>query len=138
MAKNKFEKEAEVAANWWKNNIGVNAKQNNGDEFASLFMLMNSLKVRITDEQKEVFLGVLKESVASELARLGRVYLSVDYGPDMILADAADKAEISYAAFPVKTAMWVYEGKVQVACGYGAEAKEIYNAEQNQPQPGQE
>ncbi len=138
MTKNKFEKEAEVAANWWKNNIGVNAKQNNGDEFASLFMLMNSLKVRITDEQKEIFSGVLKESVASELARLGRVYLSVDYGPDMILADAADKAGISYTAFPVKTAMWINEGKVQVACGYGAESKEIYNAESTQPQPGQE
>ena len=138
MAKSRFEKEAEIAANWWKNNIGVNAKQNNGDEFASLFMLMNSLKVRITDEQKNEFSGVLKQYVQQELERLGRVYLSVDYGPDSALAAAADISGISYAAFPVKTSMWIYEGNVQVACGYGAEAKEIYSAEQTQPQPGQQ
>ncbi len=138
MAEKRFEKEAQIAANWWKNNIGVNAKQNNGDEFASLLMLMNSLKIKVGDEQKEVFAEALKESIKTELGYLGRVYVSVDYGPDIYLADAADKAGISYGAFPVKTAMWIYEGKVQVACGYGAEAKEIYNAEQSSPQPGQQ
>ena len=138
MENKRFEKEAEVASNWWKNNLGTGAKQNNGDDFASLFFLMMSLKEHVSAEQKEEFAGVLKQYVMEELERLGRVYLSVDYGPDSALAAAADVSGIGYAAFPVKTSMWVYEGNVKVACGYGAEAKEIYNAEPAQPQPGQE
>ena len=135
MAEKKFEKEAEVASDWWKNNIGTNARQNNGDDFASLFFMMASSKVHISNEQKELFAGTLKQYIMEELARLGRVYLSVDYGPDDALAAAADVSEISYAAFPVKTSMWVYDGRVSVACGYGKESKEIYNKEKVESQP---
>lgn len=136
MAKNKFEKEAKIAADWWKNNIGKRARQDNGDPLASIMLLMVSAREIISNEQKTVFAEELKQTIKQELERLGRVYLSVDYGPDAELADAADKAGISYAAFPVKTSMWIYEGKVSVACGYGKEAKELYNAEQTPPQPG--
>ena len=135
MANKKFETEATIASDWWKNNIGTNAKQNNGDDFASLFFMMASSKVHISKEQKELFAGSLKQYIMEELERLGRVYLSVDYGPDDALAAAADVSGISYEAFPVKTSMWVYDGRVSVACGYGKEAKEIYNKEKVEPQP---
>ena len=135
MANKKFETEATIASNWWKNNIGTNARQNNGDDFASLFFMMMSSKEYISEEQKDIFSGVLKQYIMEELERLGRVYLSVDYGPDEALAASADVAKIGYAAFPVKTSMWVYDGKVQVACGYGKEAKELYNREKVESQP---
>ncbi len=98
---------------------------------------MLSSRTAVSEEQKQVFMGELQKAVQKELKRLGRVYLSVDYGPDRMLAEAADKANIAYAAFPVKTSMWVSEGSVKVAYGYGKEAKEIYSEAQADRQPGQ-
>ena len=81
------------------------------------------------------FVDKAKDKAEVEYQKQHKVYLSVDYGPDEALAAAADVAKIGYAAFPVKTSMWVYDGKVQVACGYGKEAKEIYNREKVESQP---
>ncbi len=51
--------------------------------------------------------------------------ICVDYGPEQILADAAEVAGISRLRFPYKTVMWVSPGSVEVALGYGSPAVEL-------------
>ena len=43
MNSTKFEKEASIAAKWWRDNIGLNAKQDNGDLFQSVFFRLEFL-----------------------------------------------------------------------------------------------
>jgi hypothetical protein len=47
-------------------------------------------------------------------------YLSVDYDPDLILRDAAEKAGLK-TKFPWKTSMRLTDSYVTVSCGYGAD-----------------
>ena len=135
MEKKKFEKEAEVAASLWKENVGPSTKQNNGDFFQSFLMSMLSSYGSLTEEQKQHFEEVLKAKIIEEMNRMGRVTLSVDYGPCMMLAESADEAGIDYSMFPCKTTMWISDGKVSVSHGYRADVKDLY-VKKDPPQPG--
>lgn len=59
--------------------------------------------------------------------------LFVDYGPEGLLFESAEAAGMdvhSLTVFPWKTKMWFQRGGVQVACGYGAQEKEILKTEE--------
>lgn len=53
-----------------------------------------------------------------------------DYGPDPVLADAAQAAGLKLTMFdlPMKTAMWINPGSVTVAGGYQAGPAQIFRA----------
>lgn len=53
--------------------------------------------------------------------------LYCDYGPDMLLAEAARKAGIPVSRFPWKSGTWFdREDRVWAATGYGAPRRQIY------------
>lgn len=152
-----IEKEAEVAAEWWKNNIGSGAKHDNGDLFQSLFMQMLSANYQIPDSKKEEFKEALKTAIIQEYESRGRlygrvqlsfekncpeVYLSVDYDPDELLFAVARESGLSGRIFPVKTKMLIRQGSVKVSAGYGKDFEEIFEGSDKQgkkpSQPGDE
>ena len=137
MKKSEFENEATVAANWWKDNMGSRAKQNNGEAMQSVLMSMLSGRMFIDEKQREAFAQALKKVIIETLESRGRMDIYVDYDPDYVLAEAAQSCGIRpvMGLFPCKTSMWIEKGLVSVSCGYGADSKEIYNAK-DESQPG--
>ena len=130
MEKSKFETEADVAANWWKDNIGSNEK------YKSL-MAKAKKKDDLSPEKKEAFFQELKGALIEILEQYKRFGLHVDYEPDRVLSEAAERSGIrsTMFLFPWKTSMWIEEGLVTISSQNGAEPQEIYNAKtQSQPQ----
>lgn len=134
MNSTKFEKEASIAAKWWRDNIGLNAKQDNGDLFQSVFFSFFSGIDSITEEQKESFELYLKERLIQELNQFGSAQLKVDYGPCEILSYAAMNSGVRDSMFPMKTTMTIEKGSVVVKNGYVSELEEIYS-DKVPPQP---
>lgn len=65
----------------------------------------------------------LAKAVAASLARCGEASLTVDYSPDGLLGDVADRHPVS--GFPFKHRMSVHEGGVSVREGYRADDRWI-------------
>jgi hypothetical protein len=83
----------------------------------------------IADGAPEKFVAALTEAIEARFDRgLEYVTLSVDYGPDMELAEAADAAGIHYSRFPFKTCMWLRPDLVTAALGYGAPTRIVWSA----------
>ena len=135
--KSQYEEEANVAAGWWRDNMGPQAKQDNGVAMHSIMMSMLSGRMKIDEKQKEAFFNALKKVIIETLEDRGRMSLHVDYDPDYILSQAARESGVQpmMGLFPCKTSMWIEKGLVSVSCGYGADSKEIYNAK-DESQPG--
>ncbi len=114
------------AVDWWVEVIR-SPKHDNGDEnlhggFARAVVSLGVQKV--TDEEIEIFRRELSNLLLiHEQAKWG---LHVDYSPDIILAEALRRANISEFNVPWKTNMNFYpNGSVKVSYGYGAQWKEI-------------
>jgi len=60
---------------------------------------------------------------------MGRITLSVDYGPDRILGEAGCAIGLSQFDFPCKTVMRVSKAEVIVRAGYGAPEQVIWMAD---------
>lgn len=63
------------------------------------------------------------------------ISLSVDYGPDLALAEPADEAGISLSRFPWKTHQWIRTDHVTASLGYAAPTRLIWAAEDWQRPP---
>ena len=135
----KFELEAKIASQWWSNNIGFNAKQNNGNELESYLLAQLSSMTRLSGEQIKSFGASLHQRVLEVLnATGGKFKISVDYGPDLILLESAREVGISSNAFPCQTTMWIKPGIVTVSCGYQAAPETLYKSDNFEAQPGVE
>lgn len=116
------------AVNWWAEVI-QKPRFDNGDKseagfIGSIFASVAQSKFTPSQEQVEKFKMYLKE----ELEKEGYFVfdgLHVDYHPEKILSDAAQKANISELNFPWKTSMWFRDDKVIVAYGYSDKPTEI-------------
>jgi hypothetical protein len=64
--------------------------------------------------------GIEKQYTSGERFRKFPKSLDVDYGPDEILAQAAEKAGLK-TPFPTKTNMFVGQNYMQISAGYGAD-----------------
>lgn len=98
---------ARAAALWWAEQIGAMASviaDKHPVDAASALRFADALERRIQEALDRSTYGVS---------------LHVDYGPWMILADAADEAEIHASRFPWKTHMWVWPDHVVATFGYG-------------------
>ena len=131
------EKLIDTAVNWWTEKVTGFHHHDNGDrsEQSALAMMMADIMTKpVAEEQAEVFKKTLKKLVTEELDRLedGQkswgVELGCDYGPCVLLGQAADKAEISTLNFPFKTWMRITETDVKVHDGYGAPEKILYTS----------
>lgn len=116
-----------VAVNWWANAI-ANPKFDNGDDsiaggMALLLTMMVNSKSSIGKEQIGIFKKELAEIIVAQMKSSwnGECCLGVDYHPDMLLYNAAQKAGINDdMGFPWKTNMCISKDKVSVSAGYAA------------------
>lgn len=144
-----MELEAKEAAKWWAACLRSVRPHDNGDAFQSaLSTLVTKSMAPISVEQIAAFEGALKTKI-QERCR-GHWYpdepmrgsylraIGVDYGPDVILCEAAHDAGFDPAArFPIKTRMIINPGEVRVAEGYGADFETIWKAPpQKEPSDG--
>lgn len=140
--------EARAAADWWASRLANGSDDHDlggrdeaeRDLTATARAGSAALRQRFTAEQVESFADQLGEHIERHLVkcesypnegawdpadpRRGSALraIGVDYGPDPVLNDAAERAGIKLKQFdlPMKTVMWVNPGEVSVAEGYGA------------------
>ena len=118
------EKIIDRAVEIWKRAL-LDTKYDNGDDsfqggFASV--LASMLPNNANEENLNKFGEYLKESLMNPIDNKDWYYTSigVDYGPDQILAESAEKAGLK-VQFPWKTNMHLYETHVSFSHGYNGE-----------------
>lgn len=119
-----------AAIDWWANAV-QHPKMDNGDNTMNVFMAMfggSCLAKEFAEDEMRAFRSTLAKGITDELESRGQSYLSVDYGPSGVLADAGEAANMGAFAFPFKTSMVVTENLVKVASGYGSSYKTIWQA----------
>lgn len=113
---------------WWAEKIQQPLNQNNGDDSRNggmMFMLMNTVsnnaQQSITPDKIKIFQESLTEKlIAVKNDKYRRTDLDVDYHPNRMLSECAEKANIDLSVFPCKT--WTridLENQVEVSMGYG-------------------
>jgi hypothetical protein len=157
---------ARAAAEWWATQIGSPVFRIVGDRpgerdlgatFFEAFAGDRAARNPVTEEAAKRFADLLETAIADDLAadseRLAarardrpddptyapHVSIGVDYGPDRILADAADAAGVDDSRFPIKTNMSVYEDHVVGKVGYGSPRALVWSTpewEQSRPECG--
>lgn len=126
---------AVAAANWWAEAIG-SPTFDNGDAMSSMLGSMVGSRAPVGDSA-----GFAEALVAKVDERLGvmagwdgvdepYLTLSVDYGPEQILAEAAQAAGVGLRRFPWKTSMWIYSDHVTVSAGYQAQTVLVWASDE--------
>ena len=120
------EKIVDRAVELWKRML-KNPKFDNGDPSPSGFFagaMAKTIPNNATDEILQVFGENLKTALMNPEPEYKQEFfhssLGVDYGPDKVLHDAANKAGLKME-FPWKTSMSLWTEHVSVSAGYGAE-----------------
>ena len=114
----------EKAVNWWVEKLVGNQPHSNGDNSYTSIMtclLADSMVKKISKKQLDTFKKVLATKIEEEAKAWQEVSIGCDYGPCVMLEQAALEAGISATNFPFKTWMYI-SGKdgVVVRDGYGA------------------
>lgn len=127
-----------IAARWWADNLrNGHAKLDNGDTSTTggmtmmLGMLAQANAPRVTPEQAQAFEDALVVAIEKAPAYQGRyLTLGVDYGPDLMLSNAAATAgvRLTMTTLPWKTVMWVKPDQVTLRHGYGAPTQTLFPA----------
>ena len=118
---------AQKAAKWWADQLRGNAKLDNGDNSitgAMTFGLAAMLQETEKQKQSPELVNKFELELTNVIMEQDRIWtIGVDYHPDGLLQEAADRAglPLGMSTLPWKTTMWVDEEKVSVRCGYGAE-----------------
>ena len=117
-----------AAVNWWRKTL-VSPKMDNGNSQMGLFMALLGSAVNSGNIKEAIngFCAELTKLLCEKFAAgTESVSLNVDYGPDWLLAEAAEKAG-ARLQFPCKTHMWVKKDEVTVSYGYRAPYEEIWH-----------
>ena len=101
-----------TAAKWWTDKLRQRAPHDNGAKDPSnllAMMLADILTTPMTEDQLTSFQKALEEGIDHELKenRERRAGLLCDYGPDLLLQEAAMQAGINTNNFPYKTGMHI-------------------------------
>lgn len=114
----------EKAVNWWAEKVTANQPHSNGDNgYTSIVtcLLADSTAKKISKKQVEVFKKELAMRIEKEAKAWAKISVGCDYGPCVMLEQAALEAGIPAANFPFKTWMYISEKDGIVARdGYGA------------------
>lgn len=149
--------EAVAAAAWWAAKIGHathiigrpdDPSVATGTAFANAATAFAGRTY--TDEQREAFREALAARIEEHIQKFSERWpwegswdpaepfrasamrtIHCDYGPDPMLADAAEQAGIKVTMLdvPMKTVMWVNPGEVKVSEGYGADPVTVWAAD---------
>lgn len=133
-----FATAAEAAAAWWAQQLGApvfrmvddqaDAESNRTAFFAESMQSLLASRHPVSSGQGEKFVAALAPKIEEMLGRANWVSLSVDYGPDLELAEAAEVAGISTSRFPWKTHMSITRDYVTASLGYRAPSRLIWQA----------
>lgn len=120
----------EIAAGWWAARLQTlhhdNGAKDQTNAMAMFFADMIAANHRPTNGQLEKFKTALETCIKRERERRNYVYLSCDYSPDRILAEAAKEVGIDSSVFPYKVSTYITEdNKFMVSDGYGAPTVEV-------------
>ncbi|MFF9310116.1 hypothetical protein ACF1BS_04310 [Streptomyces sp. NPDC014748] len=134
--------EARAAADWWAARLARPARHDVGDVQANA--VTNAVSALVQRQRTQAQIQAFREALADEIERhiehgwqpenpdFGSYMrtIGVDYGPDPVLADAAEKAgfELKTLDLPMKTVMWIDPGVVKVAEGHSAQPVVIWRA----------
>ena len=125
--RNVSKEDAVKMANWWADQI-TNPNQNmgtekqGGNEMANLLGTLIAAKSMPNGEQVNVFRDKLAEIIVTK----GVSSLSVDYGPDMYLSEAAEYAGVNPNCFPWKSSTYIRSaGEIIARRGYGSTGERI-------------
>lgn len=114
----------EKAVNWWVEKVTANQQHSNGDNgYTSIVtcLLADSTAKKISKKQVEVFKKELAMRIGKEAKARAKISVGCDYGPCVMLEQAALEAGIPAANFPFKTWMYISEKDgIVVRDGYGA------------------
>ena len=127
-----------AAVNWWAEAI-QHPKMDNGDDgLASLMVMLGGRTSRrqLTEAELQTFREKLTEEITRQMARNGRLTLSVDYNPDRVLYQAGAAIGLGQFDYPCKTTMWITETEVSVRAGYGASEQTIWIANMDKAKLG--
>lgn len=123
----------ETASNWWAEEIknpSFNIGEN--DEKAFWFNIISSInssnQSKVTKESVKLFKEELAKIIKKKLKNNNDFTISVDYQPDSILQESAEKANLNGIDFPLKTTMWINKDKVSVRKGLGSPVVDLYNS----------
>lgn len=129
-----------AAANWWADRISRPTFDNLGPtrgrdpretEINTFASLLAGIAATQSGAPSASQIDAFKEALVAAIddAEWFPNSLCCDYGPDQLLAGAAQKAGIATSRFPWKSGTWFRDGNVEAACGYGAPHEVIYQAE---------
>jgi hypothetical protein len=97
-------------------------------DLASVMQSMLASSHPVDQAAGDKFVAELTKRI-TELLECGRwVSLGVDYGPDMILYNAAEAAGVNSSRFPWKTHMSVTAEYVTASLGYGARDRLVWSS----------
>lgn len=140
---------ARAAAEWWATQIGAptfrvvrDTERDFASDFTEITMLSLAHRHPVSPELGTRFADALEAAITAELDKQAQrialrpdsedqepsTHLGIDYGPDPILADAAEAAGVHTSRFPSKTNMWVSPQYVTASLGYGAPTTLIWSA----------
>lgn len=121
-----IEESSLALANWWADRVFGGTVASNGDGVNTALSVLAGVQGSTqSGDKRELFVKALSSKISGALERMSkhsddpRVTLGVDYGPDMILSEAAEAAGLFRPNFPWKTMTWAYSTHVVVSLGYG-------------------
>ncbi len=126
-----LEKLVRTASGWWLKKVCNRQPHSNGDDSKPSVigcMMADFMSKPVSVEQALAFSDALDEEIWNMMETGGQTqFLSCDYGPDIHLANAAEKAGINVLNFPFKTNMRIdFEAmKIFVSDGYGMTYTEL-------------
>ena len=122
-----LKEDAVKMANWWADQItnpdqNIGTEKQGGNEMANLLGTLIAAKSMPNYEQVNVFRDKLTEIIVTK----GVSDLSVDYGPDVYLSEAAEYAGINPNCFPWKSSTYIRTtGEIIARRGYGSTGERI-------------
>ena len=102
-----------TAAKWWTDKLRQRAPHDNGDNSrtsAFAMIMADLLTTPMSEDQLNRFRKALEEGIDRNLKKNGERYggtMGCDYGPCILLSEAADQAGINCNNFPYKTHMHI-------------------------------
>lgn len=126
---------ARAAAEWWADAVGAPKFDMGADSVAaSMSEVLAGMLASghpVNEDQQKSFVEILQARIEAGMGdRSWGFSLGVDYGPDAILADAAEEVGISTSRFPWKSSMLVYPDRVTAHRGYAADDKLIWASDE--------
>lgn len=119
-----------AAVNWWAEAIQY-PKMGNGDDNLAMLLPMfggRASRRQLTETDLQTFREKLTDGISKQMEGMGRVTLSVDYGPDRILGEAGAAIGLGKFDFPCKTTMRITEAEVEVSAGCAVPWQTIWSA----------